>query len=149
MIKINSFQANIPFLCPLLRGYINGALAWFFFFFLSGFPFTDTDDSQDSRRREENILFHSTTSASSWTFRHLFATLHGRWLSHIFSCTACIYQTATLHYLPPYRITILLIDDVIFVFYLFTWWFDSRFSLQQFDTGNWWTRTRIHCHPLL
>ena len=48
------------------------------FFFLSGFSFTDTDNSQDSRGREETILFHSTTSTRSRTFRHLFATLHVR-----------------------------------------------------------------------
>ena len=27
-------------------------------------------------------------------------------------------------------------------FYLLTWRFDSRFSLQQFETENWWTQTR-------
>ena len=35
-----------------------------FFFFLSGFSFTDTDNSQDSRGREGTILFHSTTSTN-------------------------------------------------------------------------------------
>ena len=59
------------------------------FFFLSGFPFTDTDDSQDSKGREgtfwDLFLFDSTTSTRSRTFRHLFATLHVRWLSNIFN----------------------------------------------------------------
>ena len=50
-----------------------------FFFFLSGFSFTDRDDSQDSRGREGTIfLFHCTTSTLSQTFRHLFATLRVR-----------------------------------------------------------------------
>ena len=89
---------------------------FFLFFFLSGFSFTDTDNSQDSRGREGTILFHSTTSTRSRTFRHLFATLHVRWLSHIFNRTACIYQAATRWDLPPYRITIWLIDDVMLVF---------------------------------
>ena len=71
-----------------------------FFFFLSGFSFTDTDNSQDSRGRE------------------------GR-PSHIFNRTGCIYQTATQWDLPPYRITIWLIDDVTLSFCLFTCWFDS------------------------
>ena len=49
------------------------------FFFLSGFSFTDRDDSQDSRGREGTIfLFHCTTSTLSRTFRHLFATLRVR-----------------------------------------------------------------------
>ena len=47
-------------------------------FFLSGFSFTDTDKSQDSRGMKGTILFHSTTSTHSRTFRHLFATLHVR-----------------------------------------------------------------------
>ena len=70
----------------------------------------------------DHILFHSTTPTRSWTFRHLFATLHVRWLSHIFNRTAYIYQTATRWDLPPYGITIWLIDDVTLTFCLFTWW---------------------------
>ena len=50
------------------------------FFFLSGFPFTDTDDSQDSKGREgtfwDLFLFDSTTSTRSRALRHLLATLH-------------------------------------------------------------------------
>ena len=53
--------------------------------------------------------------------------------SHIFNRTACIYQTATRWDLPPYRITIWLIDDVTLGFRLFTWWFDSSF----FVTAIW------------
>ena len=45
-----------------------------------------------------------------------FATLHMRWLSRISNCTACIYQAATRWDLPPYRITIWLIDDVMLIF---------------------------------
>ena len=69
---------------------------------------------QDKGR--DHLLFHSTASTRSQTFRHLFATLHVRWLSHIFNRNACIYQTATRWHLPPYRITIWLIDDVILIF---------------------------------
>ena len=75
----------------------------------------------------DHLLFHSTTSTRSRTFRHLFATLHVTWLSHIFNRIACIYQTATRWDLPPYRITIWLTDDVTLSFCLFTWWFDSSF----------------------
>ena len=87
------------------------------FFLLSGFSFMDTDNSQDSGGRGgDHLLFHSTTFTRSQTFRHLFATFHVRWLSHIFNRNACIYQTATRWDLPPYRITIWLIDDVILIF---------------------------------
>ena len=85
----------------------------------------------------DHRLFHSTTSTRSQTLRHLFATLHVRWLSHIFNRTACIYQAATRWDLPPYRITIWLTDGVTLSFCLFTWWSDSSFLLlQQFETGK-------------
>ena len=64
----------------------------------------------------EHLLFHSTASTRSRTFRHLFATLHVRWLSHIFNRNACIYQTATRWDLPPYRVAV-----------WFTCWIDLRF----------------------
>ena len=75
---------------------------------------------------EDYFLFHSTNSTRSRTFRHLFTTLHVRWLSLIFNCNACIYQTATRWDVPPYGITIWLID-VTLSFCLSTWWFDSSF----------------------
>ena len=65
-------------------------------------------------------MFHSTTSTGSRTFRHLFATLHVRWLSHIFNRTVCIYQTTTPWDLPTCRITIWLIDDMTLSFCLIT-----------------------------
>ena len=64
-------------------------------------------------KRGGHLLFHSTTSTRSQTFRHLFAALHMRWLSHIFNRTTCIYQTATRWDLP---ITTWLIDDVMLFF---------------------------------
>ena len=119
------------------------------YFFLSRFSFTDTEDTQESRGREGNhLLFHSTTSTRSRTFRHLFATLYVRWLPHIFNRTACIYQTAIRWDLPPYRITIWLID-VTLSFCLFTWWFDSSFLFHQFETGNRWIRTHIDYHTCI
>ena len=64
----------------------------------------------------DHFLFHSTISTRSQTFRHLFETLHVRWLSHIFNRTTCIYQTADRWDLPPYWITIWLIDEVTLIF---------------------------------
>ena len=86
-------------------------------------------------KEEDHLLFHCTTSICSRKFRHLFATLHVRWLSSIFNRTTCIYQTATRWDLPCYWITIL--DWWCNAnFCLFTWWFDSRMLLQQFEKGN-------------
>ena len=87
------------------------------FFFLSGFSFTDTDDSQDSRGREGTI-FDSTLPLKT-AHKHsdiYFATLHVRWLSHISNRTAYIYQAATRWDLPPYWSTVWLIDDVMLIF---------------------------------
>ena len=107
----------------------------FLFSFLSGFFFFHGHWRFTGRQNKQgdHFLFHSTTSTCSRTFRYLFATMHVRWLSHIFNLTACIYQTATKWDLPPYRITIWLIDDVTLSFCLSTWWFDSSF----FDTAIW------------
>ena len=84
----------------------------------------------------DHLLFHSTTSTRSRTVRHLFATLHVRWLSHILNRIACIYQAATRWDLPPYRITIWLIDDVTLVFVCLRDDLILAFLLQQFETGT-------------
>ena len=110
----------------VFRGYRNWTLAWNrskvnlienIYFFLSWFSFADKWQLTGQQGKGgDHLLFHSTTSTRSRIFRHLFATLHVRWLSHIFNRTACIYQAATRWDLPPYRITIWLIDDVILIF---------------------------------
>ena len=64
----------------------------------------------------DHLLFHSTNSTHSRTFRHLFATFHVRGLSRIFNLNACIYQTTTQWDLPPYW----LIMQCLFV-YLMMW----------------------------
>ena len=64
----------------------------------------------------DHLLFYSTSPTRSRTFSYLFSTLHVRWLSHIFNLTACIYHTTTRWMLPPYRITIWLIDDIMLIF---------------------------------
>ena len=73
-------------------------------FFYQDFSFTKTDDSQDSR------WMRGPSFIPLYHFHPLFANLHVRCLSHILNRTAFIYQTATRWYLPPYRITIWLID---------------------------------------
>ena len=114
-------------------------------FFLSGFSFHRHWRFTGQQRKGGNHrLFHFSTSTRSRTFRHLFATLHVRWLSRIFSRNACVYQTATRWDLPPYRITIWLIDWWCNVC-LFTWWIDSRFLLQRF----WhWKPVDLNSHRL-
>ena len=115
------------------------------FFFLWGFSLTHTDNLQDSIEKDGTIFYFTLLlppsheqsviylQLSVWgnyhiyliaslvitrllrTFRHIFATLHVRWLSHIFNHIACIYQTATRWDLP-YCSIIWLTDDVILIF---------------------------------
>ena len=51
-------------------------------------------------------LFLSTTSTRSRTFRHLFATLHVRWLPRFCNRIVCNNQSATRWNLPPWLLTI-------------------------------------------
>ena len=107
------------------------------FFLLLGFSSQTLTIHRTAGKGRGSFLFHSTTSTCSRTLRHLFATLLVRWLSRIFNCNACVYQTVTRWDLPPYRITV----GVIYWWCnvcVFTRWIDTRFLLQRFDIGNRW-----------
>ena len=82
------------------------------FFFLSRFSFTDTDDLQDSRGKKGTILYSTLRLAPAHEHSNIYLQLYFacRWLSHIFNHNAYVYQTATRWDLPPYWITIWLID---------------------------------------
>ena len=101
------------------------------------------------RKGRNHALFLSTASTRSRTFSYLFATLHVRWPPRIFNRTACNYEATTRWVLPPYWITILIDWWCNVGFSLFTWWFDSKFLLQQFVIGNWWIGTHVDYHPCI
>ena len=92
---------------------------FFFFFSIKVFFYRHWRFTGHQGKGGDRLLFHSTTSTRSRTFRNLFATLHVRWLPRIFNRKACVYQAAIRWDLPPYQITIRLIDwlidDAIFV----------------------------------
>ena len=89
----------------------------FLLFFLSGFSFTDSDNSREKRGREGNHLYPTLPLPPAHEHSNIyFATLHVRWQSHISNRTAGIYQAATRWDLPPYRITVWLIDNVMLIF---------------------------------
>ena len=80
------------------------------FFFLLGFSsqtLTIHRTAGEGRGPSFIPLYHFDLLTN---IRHLFATLYVRWLSHIFNCNACVYQTATQWDLPPYWMTIWVID---------------------------------------
>ena len=105
--------------------------------FYQGFLYIHWRFTGQQGKGGDRLLFHSTTSTRSRALRHLFATLHVRWLSRIFNRTACVYQTATRWDLSPYRITIWVIDwwcNVCF----FNWWIVTKFLLSDLtlETGG-------------
>ena len=93
----------------------------FLFFFIQVFFHGHWRLKGQQGKEGDHFWFHTTTSTRSRTFRHLLATLHVRWLSHIFNCTTCIYQTAVQWNLPPYWITVWLIDDILSVRCIINW----------------------------
>ena len=111
-------------------------------FFLSGFSFTDTDNSQDNRWREMTI-FRSTLPLPPaheqclWDDYHIF-------LIALLVFTRLlldeIYQTATRWDLPPYRITIWWLMWCWFSFVCLLIWL--YVLLQLFDMRNRWAWTR-------
>ena len=91
------------------------------FFFYKGFLSQTLALTGQQRKGGDHLLFYSTTSTRSGTFRHLFATLHVTWLSHIFIRNACINQTAPDCY--SMRLSTLL------NYYLIDWWCNVDFRL--------------------
>ena len=100
----------------------------FFPFFIRVFFHRHSRFTGEQNKGGDHLLFHSYTSTCSRTLRHLFTNLHVRWLSGIFNCNDCVYQTATRWDLPPYRITIWLINWWCNIC-VFTWWIVSRFFI--------------------
>ena len=86
------------------------------FFFYQNFLSRTQTTHRAYGKGGDHLLLHSTTSTRSWTLTHLFTTFHVRWLCYVFNRNACIYQTAAQWDLPPYRITVWLIDGVILIF---------------------------------
>ena len=119
------------------------------FFFYQGFlswTLTTQRIAGEGRGPSFIPLYHFHPLTNIQTFICNFAC---EMTSHIFNRTACIYQTATRWDLPPYRITIWLIDGVTLSFYLFTWWLILALLSPQFETRNRWIRTRIDYHPCI
>ena len=109
-----------------------------FFFFLSGVSFTDTDDSQDSWGRKGTIFYFTLPLPPAHEHSGIYLQLCMWDDYHIFLIATLAFTRLILdEILPPYRITIWLIDDANFFFSLFTRWFDTRFLLQQ----SWYGKT--------
>ena len=129
------------------------------FFFLSEFSFTDTEDSQDSRRRKR-IIFYSTLplrpALEHWDIYLQFCMWDNY---HVFLIVTFMFARMLLdefyHFI---KLTFDWLIDWLIDWWcnvcLFTWWINFRCLLQPFDMGNRWIWTRINyecrvhtCHP--
>ena len=105
-------------------------------FFYRHWPFT-------GQQGREVTFTHPLYHLHTLTNIHLYLQLC-MWLSSISNRNAFVYQTATRWDLPPYWITIWLIDWWFNV-RLFTWWFDFRL----FVTAIWHGKpVDLNWHPL-
>ena len=129
-VKTNSCGVLLSF-----AGTQNSVVNYFNFFSIRVFFHRHRRFTGQQGKGGDHLLFHSTTSTCSRTLRHLFATLHVRWLSSIFNRNTFVYQTTARWDLPRFQTTIWLLDLWCNIC-LFTWWIDSRLLLQQFDMGN-------------
>ena len=134
-------------------GTCKGICSWnlvYNFFFLSGFSFTDTDDSQDSMGREGTIFYSTLPLPPAHEHSGTYLQFCMWDDCHIFSIATLVFTRLLLdEILPPYRITIWLIDEVKVCFSLLTWWFDTRFLLQQSWHRKPVARTRIDYRPCI
>ena len=154
IIQRNIFLLKNPYRKKIVLPWMSNFALWYFspltflFFYQSFlfFFFTGTDDLQDSKVRE-GTTFYSTLSLppaheTSDTYLHL-----------------CMWDDYHVFLIATLMFTRLLLDDIYNLIELpidwwrnvclFTWWFDSRFLLQQFDMGDWWIWTRIDYHPCI
>ena len=83
------------------------------FFFIRVFFHRHWRFTEQQGKGGHHLLFHSITSTRSRTLRHLFPTLHVRWLSRLFNRNACVYKTVTRWDFQPYQISAWLIDWLI------------------------------------
>ena len=126
-------------------------VSFLIFFFYQGFlSRTLRRLTGQQGKGRDHLLFHSTPSTRSRTFRHLFATF--------------MWDDYHVFLIAPLAFTRLLLDErftTLSSYHLIDWWCDSKFFvclrddlilaflLQQFETGNRWIGTRIDYHPCI
>ena len=98
------------------------------FFFLSGFSFTDTDDSQDSRGREGTIFYSTLPLPPAHEHSDIYLQLCMWDDYHIFLIASLVFTRLLLDEIYHLiELPFWLIDDVTLSVCLFTWLFDSSF----------------------
>ena len=108
---------------------------FYLFFFLSGFSFTSTDDSQDSRGWGGTIFYSTVQLPPAHEHSDIYLQL-------------CMWDDYSIFLIALLAFTRLLLDEIYYLlelkfnwlcevsFCLYTWWFDIRFLLQLFWYGK-------------
>ena len=88
------------------------------FSLLSGFTFTNTDDSQDSRGREETIFPHSSTSTPAHVHSDIYLQL-------------CTWDNCHIFLIALLVVTRLLFDEIntLLNYHVINSWYDVTFCL--------------------
>ena len=99
----------------------------FFFFFLSGFSITDTDDSQDSRGMEGTFFYSTLPLPPAHEHSDIYLQLCMWDDYHVFLIATLVFTRLLLD--EMYHLIELPSDWLMlhWVFCLFAWWFDSNF----------------------
>ena len=118
-------------------------------YFLSGFSFTDTDDSQDSKGREGTIFYSTLTLPPAHKHWDIYLQLCMWDDYHVFLIATLVFTRLLLDEI--YHLIELpfdwLIDDAMFVCLLDELILD--FCCSDFDIGNQWIWTCIDYHPCI
>ena len=118
-------------------------------FFLSGFSFTDTENSQDSRGREGTIFYSTVPFPPAHEHSDIYLQLCTWDDYHIFLIATLVFTRLLLEEI--YHLIELLFDWLMmwhwFSFACLLIWFKVLF--QQFDMRNRLARTRIDYHPCI
>ena len=116
-VKTNSCGVLLPFADTQ-----NSVVNYFNFFSIRVFFHRHRRFTGQQGKGGNHLLFHSTTSTCSWALRHLFATLHVRWLSSIFNRNTCLpdYYSMRFTMFPNYHLIAWLMMQCLFV-YLMNW----------------------------
>ena len=143
----SSNNSNLVLLFNILRILVIHSLTIYQFFFLSGFSFTGTDDSQDNRGRKGIIFYSTLPLPPAHEHSDIYLQLCMWDDYHIFLiATFVLTRLLLVEVFPPYRVTIWLIGDVKFVLVYLLDDLILGLCYSNLDTGNRWNGTRIDYH---
>ena len=118
-------------------------------FFSSIRVFTYTDDSQDSRGREETIFYSTLPLPPAHDHWDIYLQLCKWDEYHVFLIATLVFTRLLLDEIYHLIELPIWVIDWWCNICLFTWWIDTKFLLQRFDIGNRWMWARIEYQPCI